>query len=158
LLFASIVRVLLPLLLAGICIPFGMLLFRHHTSARLPSNLLIVWHPHDISAHHMDITTSHHLTVLLPRLYKWHYYRYGGLWTITHNLTNDRQTYLASRTYRSCDRHPASIRYRSAAKNALQIIRKPTFEILVTNRVLGGQRGFSRRLVYLGSELCRYRH
>jgi hypothetical protein len=41
-LFASIVRVLLPLLLAGIRVPFGMLLFRHHTSARLPSNLLIV--------------------------------------------------------------------------------------------------------------------
>ena len=24
----------------------------------------------------MDITTSHHLVVLLPRLYRWHYYRY----------------------------------------------------------------------------------
>jgi hypothetical protein len=79
-------------LLAGIRVPFGMLLFRHHTSARLPSNLLIVWHPHDISARliilycfppHMAITTSHHLMVVLPRLYKWHYYRYGGPWTLT---------------------------------------------------------------------------
>jgi hypothetical protein len=160
LLFTSIVWVLLPLLLVGIHIPFGMLLFHHHTSARLPLNLLIVLHPHDISAHliilyffpphiMMDITTNHHLMVLLPMLYRWHYYRYGGLWSLTHNLTNVRKSCLASQTYCSCDRHPASKRYCSAAKNALQIIWKPTYEILITNRVLRGRRGFSQRLVYL---------
>jgi hypothetical protein len=46
---------LLALLLAGIHVPFGMLLLRHHASARLPSNPFIyrpVHHPRDTSALH----------------------------------------------------------------------------------------------------------